>query len=386
MQQRLQLGAQAAAAGGGGGGVRAKGLRRPLRSRRGSSGTPESPTACAAARESGWQGVQRDKHHPAPKGCVGNATYQQQQQVLPGVFWLGGLQVAVGCLAVGVGPPQVWQQVDAVLVCGSVLHPALQQDWAAQQSAAVDRCVSAPLVGVLSRSLGSLQGGGGGDDSEGVNGDIRLSSSLGRGRKEGVGHEMAADAVQSCEPAEELVFCKEEVVEGSEGFACGAGGGHVGRNSSSCSRSRSGSPGRKSGMLSELLKCPAGSVLTGLTGAAAAVGGRSCCDSMCAGYPCHVSCNGIMRGAAQPQQMQRSSSSLDRQSVCSVLSNGGGGGGGRDAVRQQQRLLWLPVQSSKVERGSLKQHLQTALEFLSDHVSLGHRVLITDMDGELGVG
>jgi hypothetical protein len=392
VQQRLQRSSPAAAAvaaagGGAGNGaaMRSQGSSgRPLRPRRGSSGLSDSPSACGAARGSRLQGVQRDRHHPAPRGCVSStASYQEQQQVLPGVFWLGGMSVVVGGLAVGVGARQVWQQVDAVLVCGSVLHPALQQQWAAQQAAAAERWVSAPLVGVFSRSLGKQEVAGGCHDKH----NMRLSSSFGGGEVQRTGVEGCDGAGALSDQVEELVFSKEEVVSGDDAGQQGVGG-QVGRDSmSSCSsrrRSRSCSPVRKGGMLSELLKCP-GARTTGACEAAAAVrSGRTCVESTHAGCSSWGGSVG-QGGLADGEELLRGSS-LKRQGFCDRLRDGaeGLGGSGRERGAAQQRLLWLSVQSSKVARGSLKQHLQAALEFLSDHLSAGHRVLITDMEGEQG--
>jgi hypothetical protein len=50
------------------------------------------------------------------------------------------------------------------------------------------------------------------------------------------------------------------------------------------------------------------------------------------------------------------------------------------------RLKWLPVESAKRDRSSLKQHLQEALEFVSAHLAAGHNVLLHDVEGRWGSG
>eukprot|EP00775_Hariotina_reticulata_P002442 gene2442-2745_t len=48
---------------------------------------------------------------------------------------------------------------------------------------------------------------------------------------------------------------------------------------------------------------------------------------------------------------------------------------------QLPRLKWLPIEPSKKDRSSLKQHLQEALEFVSAHLAAGHLVLLHDVEG-----
>lgn len=54
----------------------------------------------------------------------------------------------------------------------------------------------------------------------------------------------------------------------------------------------------------------------------------------------------------------------------------------QDAPRYAPRYAWLPVESAKASRSSLLEALPRALEFLSQHLSLGRRVLIHDALGE----
>jgi hypothetical protein len=134
-------------------------------------------------------------------------------------------------------------------------------------------------------------------------------------------------------------------------------------------------PVRKGGMLSALLS---------KAGAAAAA--AAACKA--ADPAVHVQpAAELQRSGSDGSSEASSVCSSSYYSVCSEdgLSAGPGayaaaaaGGCGGSSL---PRLKWLPIESSKRDRSSLKENLQQALEFVSAHLAAGHTVLLHDVEG-----
>lgn len=312
-----------------------------------------------------------DKHHPAPKGCaalLGDAITAAFRVVkaAPGAYWLGSTGLALGNLE-GATAADVWRTVDAVLCCGTSLSPALQHEYQAMQlsqanAAAVPSsagegcgalCGSAPAGACGTKAVAGTGAGlcfkptyswhGGSHTLDPVSSSFSSCGGLGQQQQQQVQQQhqqlVSVDATSAAGDA----------ATGSQGNL------QISKLDVPAAPSKQATK-RKGGMLSELLSKA-----------------RPCQQQHRAPHHAHTgSADSII--SCSSAASDSSSDSHGSSSYYSTSSDDA-------AAASLPRLKWLPIQSAKKDRASLKQHLQEALEFLSAHLAAGHLVLVHDMEG-----
>lgn len=304
------------------------------------------------------QHVCTDQHHLAPRGCLSSqAADVKVLPAAPGAFWLGRTGIALGTLD-GASAADVWRAVDAVLCCGQVLPAVLQQEYKAMQmstkctaalpvSAALSS--SAPVIAMDRAVLGSTL-----DKCyrPAYNAGAQLSSSFSSCSEWSRQQRTQAQQQQQV-AAVTASTCKLEL-------------GKVDVVPATLVQVK-----KKGGMLTELLKKEPSAPHQPLT--------RCCTTAECADRvsSCSSACSDDADGSLSDSGSVTSCSSSGRSpSSCSS-----DGAAGQPEGPSLMRLKWLPIESAKRNRTSLKQHLQEALEFVSAHLAAGHLVLLHDPEG-----
>lgn len=312
-----------------------------------------------------------DQHHPAPQGCgtVGVMS-ALVSPAAPGAFWVGNTGLAVGNLE-GASAADVWRAVDAVLCCGTAMVPALRGEYQALQLAASRVPATLPVAAVSSSAPAAsawmqrqqqqtrdcqLQ-------EKQAAGDRTLSSSFCTSGSAAHSHWVRQQQQLAAAGAAGSAVAADQVQPSLE-FSKVGGAPAAARK-----------PVRKSGMLSALLS---------KTGAAAAAAACEAADVAAHMQPAAE----LQPGGSDASSDASSVCSSSYSSVCSedgllaglgACSAAGAGGCGGSSL---PRLKWLPIESSKRDRSSLKDNLQQALEFVSAHLAAGHTVLLHDVEGK----
>jgi hypothetical protein len=309
-----------------------------------------------------------DKHHPAPQGCGGaGGPALHVMPAAPGAFWVGNTGLAIGNLE-GASAADVWRSVDAVLCCGTTMLPALQREYQAMRLAA-DRAPAIPAVPAVSSSAPTTSSGWMQRQQQSKDkqqhaqqpaSDKPLSSTFCTSSSAAHSHwvrQQQQMAVASA--ADSTIAADQPVLEFSK-----------------VNGAQARKPVRKGGMLSALLS-KAG-------GPAAAVAATGSGSTTAAEAPARLSLEHAGSDASSAAGSDASSAcSSSYYSVCSEDGVAGAAGlhsrsGSGSAL---PRLKWLPIESAKRDRSSLKQHLQESLQFVSAHLAAGHTVLLHDVEG-----
>lgn len=307
-----------------------------------------------------------DKHHPAPQGCGGaGGPALHVMPAAPGAFWVGSTGLAIGNLE-GASAADVWRSVDAVLCCGTTMVPALQREYQAMRLAAA-RTPAVPAVPAVSSSAPTTSSGW-----------IRRQQ---QSKDKQHAKQPAADKPLSS------TFCTSSsaahshwVRQQQQMAVAGAADSTVAADQpalefSKVNGAQARKPVRKGGMLSALLSKAGGSA------AAAAAGSGSTTAAEAPAGPSleHAGSDASSDASSACSSSYYSVCSEDGVAVGAGLYSSNGSSGSGSAL---PRLKWLPIESAKRDRSSLKQHLQESLEFVSAHLAAGHTVLLHDVEGE----
>lgn len=313
----------------------------------------------AAGRKSQCH-VATDQHHPAPHSCLSSRDQAASVRVMPaapGAFWLGDTGLALGNLE-GATAADVWRAVDAVLCCGSSVPAVLQQEYKAMQMSKA--CTAAtPSTMLLSRSAPAATTLSQAEANMVAGADLCFKP-----RYWPCSHQ-ASSSYSSCSD-----WAKQQQQQQHQPTAAVAveGNGNLDLCKVNVSAAAVTRPKKKNGMLTELLKKD-GSISQALHIQHYHIGSA---DSV-------SSCSSVNsdKAGSSSSSVELATSSDSSYSSCSEESLQAAG---EDSTLTH--LKWLPIESAKRNRVSLKQQLQEALEFVSAHLAAGHLVMLQDPEGE----
>lgn len=336
-----------------------------------------------------------DRHHPSPLGCSNASSTTSSRCQAGSMYWVGDTGMALGDLQ-SAAAPEVWRHVDAVLCCGPLLNSTLLKEWQATQLKNSMPCKPKAVASHNEKTLVD---------------DFHANST------EPQSLSTPWFTSYNCDSLAQLDSSSQQVDDES-----------VIRHSLHSKPAAEGAlPVPQNSMLSDLLKCHKQSVEHGMLEPACAKGAciqrdmlpppdgisqkkldhlQHVSKSSNSSIHHELTCQRVRIHPIGSDHSSSSASSCEYDSASSEPCNDssstsdaadvpGAQGphallldGGSSPVasccgsNSLNRLLWLPIESSKVNRLSLKDHLDAALEFLSAHLAARHRVLIHDTDGE----